>query len=1395
MPFKNILGLDIGTASIGWAVVKVDEENPNLNTIIKLGVRVVPITTEDKLNFEKGKSITLNADRTLARSIRRNLHRYKLRRKNLIDLLIQNQIIAPHTPLNENGKFTTFETLQIRAKAAKERIGLNELARVLLHINKKRGYKSSRKVQNEDEGKAIDGMAVAKLLYKEKLTPGQYVYQLLKNGKNQIPNFYRSDLQKEWDRVWDFQKQFYPDTFTEDLKKELEGKGQKASIAILYKNCGMTTATNKGKKNEKKLKAYEWRSRAISERLSLEEVAYVLAEINNNIYNSSGYLGAISDKSKELFFNCQTVGENLYTQISQNEHTKLKNQVFLRQDYADEFDQIWETQAQFHPQLTSELRKKIRDSTIFYQRKLRSQKGLISICEFENREIEISKNGKKKTKTIGLKVAPKSSPLFQEFKIWQILNNVLIRQEGNNRSLTLEEKELLFSELNTKGNLPAQKILALLKLPAKNTKINYTTLEGNRTQEQLYRVYFKILEWEGHNVFELLKLPEDQDELRPADSKLSAAEIKEIVRSAFESCSISSSILDFDALLPNPEFERQHLYQLWHLLYSYEGDNSPSGNEKLLNLLQNKFGFKKEHAQFLTSISFASEYGNLSTKAMRNLYPYSKENSYSDACVLAGYRHSKNSLTREELANRKLKNRLEILPKNSLRNPVVEKIINQLINLVNSLQEEYGAFDEIHLELARDLKKNAQEREKWYKNALEANSRNQQYSEILKKDFGISNPSRNDIIRYRLYLELNENGFKDLYTQTYVIKDLLFTNKYDIDHIIPQSKVFDDSFSNKVLVPRKANHDKGNLTAMDYVSNLGKEREEQYLNTVSELYKKGVISYKKYKNLVTEGADIGDGFLNRDLNNTQYIARKTTELLNQITPRVVTTTGEITAKLRKDWNLVNTMKELNIEKFHSAGLTEWVINSKGEKKEIIKDWNKRSDHRHHAMDALTIAFTTSNHIQYLNYLNARDDETNKKHFHIISIEKKVKNDIILENGKRKSIFTFPTNNFRQEAKKQLNEILVSHKVKNKVVTVNQNKPKKRNGYTPKDERTPRGPLHKETIYGMAKILQTKEVKISSKFNYETVLMVQKKVYRDALLKRLEENLNDPKKAFSGKNSLAKNPISLTAHSSEKVPENVVIQWYEKIYTIRKPISPDNFKNEKTIEKVLDPTLRILLKNRLREAGGNAKEAFSDLEKNPIWLNKEKGICVKTVTIRGISNAESLHIKKDHFGNEILDEKGNPIPVDFVSTGNNHHVAIYKDAEGALQEKVVSFFEAVEKVNQGLPVIDTLYNKELGWKFLFTMKQNEMFLFPSEDFNPNDIDLYDNKNLSQISKHLFRVQKLASKDYHFRHHLETSIEFNADSLRGITWRREGVNGVKNIVKIRLNHLGKIVHIGE
>src|SRR5690606_20552117 len=128
---------------------------------------------------------------------------------------------------------------------------------------------------------------------------------------------------------------------------------------------------------------------------------------------------SISDRSKELFFRKLTVGQYLMSRLDANPNESLRNQVFYRQDYIDEFNAIWEKQAEYHSELTDELKREIRDVIIFYQRRLKSQKGLISYCEFENRKIEIEADGKRRIITIGNRVIPRSSPLFQEFKIWQ----------------------------------------------------------------------------------------------------------------------------------------------------------------------------------------------------------------------------------------------------------------------------------------------------------------------------------------------------------------------------------------------------------------------------------------------------------------------------------------------------------------------------------------------------------------------------------------------------------------------------------------------------------------------------------------------------------------------------------------------------------------------------------------------------------------------------------------------------------------------------------------------------------------------------------------------------------------------------------------------------------------
>ena len=135
---KRILGLDLGTNSIGWALVNEAESEKELSSIVKLGVRVHPLTIDEKTDFEKGRPISTNADRTLKRGARRNLQRYKQRRKDLIEILIDNRILMPNSELCEVGKNSTFNLLNLRAKSANEHIELAELARVLLAINKKR---------------------------------------------------------------------------------------------------------------------------------------------------------------------------------------------------------------------------------------------------------------------------------------------------------------------------------------------------------------------------------------------------------------------------------------------------------------------------------------------------------------------------------------------------------------------------------------------------------------------------------------------------------------------------------------------------------------------------------------------------------------------------------------------------------------------------------------------------------------------------------------------------------------------------------------------------------------------------------------------------------------------------------------------------------------------------------------------------------------------------------------------------------------------------------------------------------------------------------------------------------------------------------------------------------
>ncbi len=1384
---KRILGLDLGTTSIGWALVNEAENSEEHSSITRLGVRVVPLTVDEQTNFEKGKSITTNADRTLKRSMRRGLQRYKLRRAALIQCLKKAGIINDDTILTENGPRTTFATLRARAKAATEEVSLEEFARILLMINKKRGYKSSRKTQSKEEGTLIDGMEIAKILHDEQITPGQYVYSLLQADKNYIPEFYRSDLQAEFDAIWRFQRLYHAEILTDDFYQQLQGKTKTKTTSIFLAKYGIYTAENNG--SNRRLQQYKWRVEALQRELTNEELAYVIADVNGAISGSSGYLGAISDRSKELYFNQQTIGQYLLREIEADPHYSLKNKTFYRQDYLEEFEKLWHVQSQFHPDLTPELRKYVRDIIIFYQRPLKSKKAMLDICTFENRQVEVTEDGKTRTKTVGLKVCPKSSPLFQEFKIWQILNNLEVEYEApgedlfaeteQRRLLSLEEMEILAHELLYKDKLTKREALSILfGKSAKKYDLNYKEIEGNRTIAALYRAFFNIFALSGHEEYDT--------------NKLTANKIEEIASNLFRLLGFSEGVLQFDASAEGHAFDQQPLYQLWHLLYSYESDNSKTGNEALIKKLQRFCHCDREYAQVLANVTFQEDYGSLSAKAMRKILPFMKQGlTYDKACEEAGYRHSERSRTKEELANREYLNRLELLPRNALRNPVVEKILNQMINVVNAVCEEFGKPDEIRIELARDLKQNAKERERTTADINAANLLNEKYRKELETEFGIQHVSRNDIIRYKLYLELKGNGFKTLYSDTYIPKEKLFSKEFDIEHIIPQARLFDDSFSNKTLEARDINIEKSNATAFDFIlSKWGEEKAAAYKAKIDDLYRKGIIGKSKHDKLLMREADIPDGFIDRDLRNSQYIAKKAREILEDLVPVVTPTIGSITDRLREDWQLVDVMQELNWEKYERLGLTETYKDKDGREIRRIKDWTKRNDHRHHAMDALTIAFTKLAFIQYLNNLNARSDKGSS----IYGIEQRyLYRD---SHGKLRFRAPMPLDQFRAEAKRQLEDIFISIKAKNKVMTQNVNKSKIKGGTRRKVQLTPRGQLHNETIYGHTLHRVTEVVKVDGKMTFERAQLVAKKMYREAILARLADFGGAPKKAFTGKNSPEKNPIWLNEEHAEQVPPRVKLVYYEDYYPIRKPVSPDL-----KIDKVIDVGVRRILEERLNEFGGDAKKAFSNLEENPIYLNKEKGITIKSVRIRGVLSAISLHEAKDHFGRVITDSRGKHREVDFVQTASTHHIAIYRDADGSLQDVAVSFLDATTRKRLGQPVVDTDYKSSEGWKFLFSMKQNEYFIFPDVEhgFDPSEIDIFDPRNKAEISKRLYRVQKMSKtdggRDYFFRHHLETTVEDN-NALMGIAFKRiRNVKALEDIVKVRVNHLGDILPAKE
>lgn len=315
-------------------------------------------------------------------------------------------------------------------------------------------------------------------------------------------------------------------------------------------------------------------------------------------------------------------------------------------------------------------------------------------------------------------------------------------------------------------------------------------------------------------------------------------------------------------------------------------------------------GMVAEVADALLHVSF-DKFIALSQQALKRILPFMETGQrYDEAVQSAGYAHH------GQLAAGK---RLRYLPEPDravIRNPIVFRALNQARKLVNAIIREYGPPAAIHIELARDLNKPADERLRIRREQDKFQTRKQQDERAFAELFG-RQPHGQDLSRWRLYRE--QNGQCAYSLKTIAAQRLFEAGYTEIDHALPYSRSFDDSQNNKVLVLTAENRNKGNRTPYEYLDGaLDSEAWQRFSAWV--LSNPQYRQAKKFRLLRKNfGAEESARFSERNLNDTRYICREFKTMLEtrlqwhpeaDAQPQVVVLAGQLTALLRARWGLL-----------------------------------------------------------------------------------------------------------------------------------------------------------------------------------------------------------------------------------------------------------------------------------------------------------------------------------------------------------------------------------------------------------------------------------------------------------------------------------------------------------
>lgn len=322
----------------------------------------------------------------------------------------------------------------------------------------------------------------------------------------------------------------------------------------------------------------------------------------------------------------------------------------------------------------------------------------------------------------------------------------------------------------------------------------------------------------------------------------------------------------------------------------------------------------------------SSTFGNLSIKTMRKILPYlEKGEVYSQAASDAGYDFNKTTVDRKFL-------------KDNINNPVVQRAIAKALKVVKAVTHRYGKPDAIHIELTREIKHNFEERQHIQRKNKHNQGINQDAVNYLEEKYipvtGVN------ILKRKLY---NEQHGIDLYSGKKISADYLYSdNYYEIDHIIPYSLSFDDSFTNKTVTATHCNRLKGNRIPLEYLAPGEQDAFRVRVQTNIENLRK---KQKLLKEHFTQ--DDRNQWKTRNINDTGYINRVLAQYFEQnidftdkFKKKVVTINGAITAHIRSQYGIVK---------------------------------NRDTTDLHHAVDAVVLACITPKLIHDITILSKRNE--------------------------------------------------------------------------------------------------------------------------------------------------------------------------------------------------------------------------------------------------------------------------------------------------------------------------------------------------------------------------------------------------------------------------------------